>query len=133
MAKVSNAQIEKMEKLGFSPEEIADIIKCDEEIDHGAKLFELDPEKEKIAKEARICGTRKAPTNYKLDNTNGKRSKKENATKAGIVSILFDFLTKNTDLAIENAEIVNKERQIAFSIGSNQYELTLVQKRKPKN
>jgi hypothetical protein len=29
-------------------------------------------------------------------------------------------------------EITNKERQIAFKIGENAYELTLVQKRKPK-
>ncbi len=122
-----------MEKLGFSPDEIADIIKCDDEIDHGAKLFQLDADKEKIAKSARICGTRKAPVNYQLDNTEDKRSKKKNDTKAGIISILFDFLTKNADLAIENAEIINKERQIAFSIGSNKYELTLVQKRTPKN
>jgi hypothetical protein len=28
---------------------------------------------------------------------------------------------------------LNKERQIAFVVGENSYELTLVQKRKPKN
>ena len=32
----------------------------------------------------------------------------------------------------KNVEIVNKERQIAFTVGENVFELTLVQKRKPK-
>jgi hypothetical protein len=42
-------------------------------------------------------------------------------------------LVENSVNACENVEITNKERQIAFKIGENCYELTLVQKRKPKN
>lgn len=123
-------QIAAMEKLGFSKEEIADILNSDDEIDHGAKLFELDPEKEKVAKEARHCGTRKAPTVYKLDNTNGKRNRKENTTKSAIIAKLAKFLSENT---YENVEVANKERMITFKVGENLYDLTLIQKRKPKN
>lgn len=131
--KDTEKQIAAMEKLGFSKEEIADILKSDAEIDRGAKLFELDPEKEKVAKEARHCGTRKTPTVYKLDNTDGKRSRKENPTKAAIIAELATFLTENSENACENVEITNKERMIAFVCGENSYELTLIQKRKPKN
>lgn len=131
--KDTEKQIAAMEKLGFSKEEITDILKSDAEIDHGAKLFELDPEKEKVAKEARHCGTRKAPTVYKLDNTDGKRSKKENTTKAAIIAELATFLAENSVNSCENVEITNKERMIAFVCGENSYELTLIQKRKPKN
>ena len=134
MPKPSKSQIEAMQKLGFSAEEIEDIIKNDEAIDKGEKVyFDLDPEKEKEAKKFAKAGTRKAPTVYKLDNGEGKRSRKENPTKAGIIAEIAKFLTENSENACENVEITNKERQIAFKIGENAYELTLVQKRKPKS
>ena len=134
MAKPTKKQIEAMEKCGFSPEEIADIIKSDEAIDKGERVyFDLSPEKEKEAKKFAKAGTRKAPTVYKLDNVEGKRSRKENPTKAGIIAEIAKFLEENSENACENVEITNKERQIAFKIGENAYELTLVQKRKPKN
>ena len=134
MPKPTKKQIEAMEKCGFSPEEIEDIIKSDEAIDKDEKVyFDLDPEKEKEAKKFAKAGTRKAPTVYKLDNADGKRSRKENPTKAGIIAEIAKFLVENSENACENVEITNKERQIAFKIGENAYELTLVQKRKPKN
>ena len=133
MPKPTKKQIEAMEKLGFSAEEIADIIKSDEAIDKGEKVyFDLDPEKEKEAKKFAKAGTRKAPTVYKLDNAEGKRSRKENPTKAGIIAEIAKFLAENSENACENVEITNKERQITFSISGNRYELTLVQKRNPK-
>ena len=134
MPKPTKSQIEAMQKCGFSPEEIEDIIKSDEAIDKGERVyFDLDPEKEKEAKKFAKAGTRKAPTVYKLDNTEGKRSRKENPTKAGIIAEIAKFLAENSENACENVEITNKERQIAFKIGENCYEFTLVQKRKPKN
>lgn len=134
MPKPTKKQIEAMQKCGFSPEEIEDIIKSDEAIDKGERVyFDLDPEKEKEAKKFAKAGTRKAPTVYKLDNTEGKRSCKENPTKAGIIAEIAKFLAENSENACENVEITNKERQIAFKIGENCYEFTLVQKRKPKN
>ena len=95
--------------------------------------FDLDPEKEKEAKKFAKAGTRKAPTVYKLDNADGKRSRKENPTKAGIIAEIAKFLAEISENACENVEITNKQRQIAFKIGENCYEFTLVQKRKPKN
>ena len=134
MPKPTKSQIEAMQKCGFTEEEIADIIKSDEAIDKGEKVyFDLDPEKEKEAKKFAKAGTRKAPTVYKLDNAEGKRSRKENPTKAAIITEIAKFLAENSENACENVKIANKERQIAFRIGENDYELTLVQKRKPKN
>ena len=134
MPKPTKKQIEAMEKCGFSPEEIEDIIKSDEAIDKDEKVyFDLDPEKEKEAKKFAKAGTRKAPTVYKLDNAEGKRSRKENPTKAGIIAEIAKFLAENSENACENVEITNKERQIANKKKKNAYELTLVQKRKPKS
>ena len=133
MPKTTAKQLEAMRKLGFTEEEIADVIKADDAIDHGEKVdFDLDPEKEKEAKKYIKSGTRKAPVNYQLDNTGGKRSRKENPTKGAIIAEIAKFLEETSENACENVVIVNKERQIAFTVGDNSYELTLTQKRKPK-
>ena len=133
MAKPTAKQLEAMKRLGMTDAEIADVIASDNAIDKGEKMpFDLTPEQEKEAKKYTKAGTRKAPTVYKMDNTDGKRSRKENPTKAGIIAEIAKFLAENSENACEMVEITNKERQIAFKIGENAYELTLVQKRKPK-
>ena len=113
--------------------ETEQIIADDKAIDRGEKMpFDLSAEQEKVARKYAKSGTRKAPPAYKLDNTGGKRSRKENPTKASIISELAKFLEHDSENACVEVEITNKERQIAFKIGENSYELTLVQKRKPK-
>jgi hypothetical protein len=122
-----------MEALGCSEEEAEQIMADDKEIDRGKPMpFDLTAEQEKVARKYTKTGTRKAPTVIKLDNTGGKRSRKENPTKASIISELAKFLEHDSENACVEVEITNKERQIAFKIGENAYELTLVQKRKPK-
>lgn len=123
-----------MRILNVSAEEADEILKADKAIDRGERVsFDLSPEKEKMAKKFANVDTkkRKAPTVYNLD-ARGK-ARKENPTKASIIAELAKFLTENSENACEMVEITNKERQIAFKIGENAYELTLVQKRKPKS
>ena len=134
MAKPAKAQLEAMKKLGLSEKEIQELIAADAAIDKGEKMpFDLTEEQAKEAKKYTKAGTKKAPTVYKLDNAEGKRSRKENPTKAAIIAEIAQFLTENSENACENVVITNKERQIAFQIGENSYEFTLVQKRKPKS
>ena len=59
-----------------------------------------------------------------------KRERKANPTKQSIIAELAKFLTEQSENACENVEITNKERQIAFSVGEQKYELTLIAKRK---
>jgi hypothetical protein len=132
MAKPTKKQLEAMKKLGMTDEEIAQVIADDEAIERGEKReFDLTPEQLKEAKKYTKAGTKK-PTVYKLDNENGKRSRKENPTKAAIIAEIAEFLQKNSENAVENLVVLNKERQISFQIGENTYEITLTQKRKPK-
>jgi len=122
-----------MQYLNCTEEEAEQIMADDKKIDRGERMpFDLDPEAEKVARKFAHTGTRKTPTAYKLDNTGGKRSRKENPTKASIISELAKFLEHDSENACVEVNITNKERQIAFKIGENSYELTLVQKRKPK-
>lgn len=123
-----------MRVLDVSAEEADEILKADKAIDRGERVpFDLSPEQEKLAKKFANVDTkkRKKPTVYNLD-AKGK-VRKENPTKASIIAELAKFLTENSENACEMVEITNKERQIAFKIGENAYELTLVQKRKPKS
>ena len=85
----------------------------------------LDKEKE-ITKIYR--SKERKPTVYNFN----QRERKANPTKGGIISELERFFKEGIALDIQNLEVTNKERQIAFKIGENSYELTLVQKRKPK-
>lgn len=129
---MAESQTEKlMRTLGCTEEEALDIIANDKAIDQGKRVeFDLDPEREKMAKKMANVGTKK-PTVYKFDTKDKKR--KENPTKAGIIAELAKFLEENSENACETVEITNKERQIAFKIGENDFELTLVQKRAKKS
>ena len=125
-AKIDNL----MKKLDCTAEEAKEILMDDDDIDHGiAKDFDLSAEKLKEANKYSKTGTRKAPTAYKFE----KRQRKENPTKRSIIAELATFLHENSENACENVEITNIERMIAFHVGENDYELTLIQKRKPKN
>lgn len=122
-----------MQGLKCGRDEALAIYEADKAIDRGERMeFDLPPELEKEAKKmANVTERkRKAPTVYNFDTSNKKR--KENPTKSGIISEIAKFLQEQSENACENVTITNPERQIAFTIGENSYEFTLVQKRKPK-
>ena len=119
-----------MHGLQCTREEAEDVIKWDKVIDQGGRTpYDLDPETEKMAKKMANVRERKKPTNYDFS----KSERKANPTKGGIIAEIAQFLTENSQFATENVEITNKERMIAFKIGEDNFEITLIQKRKPKN
>lgn len=121
-----------MKKLGISEEEALEMLAYDKEVDRtsGGLEYDLSKEAQKMAIKEAHKGqdrARKAPgtpTVYKFT----QRQRKENVTKSDIISKLAVFLEEQ----VENVNIANKERQITFSVGDNNFELTLVQKRKKK-
>ena len=122
---MAETQVERiMRNLKCSREQAEQILADDKAINRGERMdFDLSPEAEKQAKKYANTGTRQ---------TNGQKTErkhKENPTKATVIAELAQFLAEN---GYEMVEITNKERQIAFKVGENAYELTLVQKRKPK-
>jgi hypothetical protein len=130
MAKAESQKERIMRSLGVTAEEADEIIAYDKAIDRGERMeYDLDPEKEKEAKKMANVRNHKTTGVYDLR----ARPRKENATKKGIIDDLFKFLTENSEIAYENVSILNKERQISFTVGEDTFELTLVQKRKPKN
>lgn len=141
MATVSNKQLTAMRKMGYSDEEIQQMLADDKRVDRG-EILEWDmstEEHKKAMKYANVTdkkpkteekSAKKGGTAYNFDTSQRKR--KENPTKANIIALLATILCENGDFCAENVEITNKERQIAFTVGETAFELTLVQKRKPK-
>jgi hypothetical protein len=113
-----------MQGLKCSEEEAKEVYDADIAIDKGEKLFELTAEQKQAEKKMRATGTKK-PTVYNFN----KRERKANLPKAEIISKVYEFILANI---ADTAEVTNKERQIAFSLNGENYEFTLVQKRKPK-
>ena len=122
---MAETQVERiMRNLRCSREEAEQIIADDKAIDRGERMaFDLSKEDEKQAMKYANTGTRKT------SETKTERKRKENPTKAGVITEIAKFLAEN---GYEMVNVTNAERQIAFKISENDYELTLVQKRKPK-
>lgn len=129
-SRITDAErVARYASLNLTPEEEKELLAYDKAVEAGERTqYDLPPDKEKAARKYAHAGTRKVPTAYKFT----PRQRKPNATKGGIISELAEFLEKHSQFSIENLQVTNKERQIAFSIGGDSFELTLVQKRKPK-
>lgn len=123
---------------GMTAAEADEVIRYDEAVEKGTTdEYAFTPEQEAYSKQLRRCARevkednkkKKGPTAYKFT----QRARKENATKGGLIAAFAAFLQDNPDFAIMDIDVTNKERQIAFRIGEDRFELTLTQKRKPKN
>lgn len=121
-----------MDTLGCTEAEARELAEYDRAIDKGEKNLEYDltVEQQKVAQSMTRTGTRKMKeTGLRLT----KRERKPNELKAAIIAAFATFLAQTDDFSAENVEITNKERMIAFESGGEKFELTLTQKRKPKN
>ena len=117
-----------MRVLEVNEKEADEILAYDNAVDKGLKTqYDFTKEQEKETRKYRQADRK--PTAYKFT----KRERKPNATKGGLIQELYNFLTTGSSFDISNCKITNKERQIAFSVADNDFELTLVQKRQKKN
>lgn len=111
-----------MKTLNCTREEALDIIQADSDIDKNKRVsFDLSPEEEKKAKKYANS------TTHRKSNS-APRERKPDEEKEGIVAEIAQKIAEMTDFCAKNVEIVNKNRQIRFSIGENWYDLTLVKK-----
>lgn len=116
-----------MRVLEVNEKEANEILAYDNAVDKGLKTqYDFTKEQEKETRKYRQADRK--PTAYKFT----KRERKPNATKGGLIQEFFEFLNEKSSFSTENVIILNKERQIGFKIGEDEFELTLVQKRKKK-
>lgn len=120
---MAETQIDRiMKNLRCSREEAESILAEDKRIERGEKVeFDLDETAHKQAMKNANAGTR---TTKKRKTA---RKVKENPTKEGVIHYLAECL-RSTDC--QNLKIVNPSRLITFAKGDNDYEITLIQKRK---
>ena len=110
--------IENMRKLGWTEEEIADVIECDKKIDKGEKLFELSVEQKEVEKKMKNTGS-KAPTAYKFQ----KRERKADEIKQGLIELLAEVLKEQP--MCNSLEITNPEREFLFMWSGKKYKIVL--------
>ena len=109
-----------MKNLECSREEAIQVIKDDEAIDKGEKMFELSKEQKKASKQARSTGT-KAETERK------PRERKVDNEKLALLEMLASGLTdSNIEVAFEN------EVKLHFNYNGSSYSVTLTKHRPPK-
>ena len=113
------AQIQNfMTVLKISEQERQELLAYDKAVDKGtATEYELTPEQKKVSKERRRAENR--------TYTFTQRERKADNEKQEIISII-------ATLFAENAVISIKAREVALTIGDNEYSITLIKHRTKK-
>ena len=112
--------------LGCSIVEAEQILADDKKINKGEKVdFGLSKEEEKKALKYadRKAKAVKKPTVY----NHPKKERKPDLTKEAVIQRLCEFLNEHE---YKNVVITNKSKLISFSIGTDDYEINLIRKRK---
>ena len=114
-----------MANLEISREEAIEVIKADEAIEKGEKLFELTAEQKKAEKKARTTTSTKSKVDaYGKKST---REKKVNNEKLELIEILQKALAGN---GCELTLTTNPEREFEFTKGNTKYKIVMSVPRK---
>ena len=108
---------ELVDLLGCSIKEAEEIVKADEKIDKGEKLFEQTQEQKNASKKYRQ-GQRTTPTVYKHD----KRERKADNDKRKLVELVAAAVAMVTESA---PTVTNVERQIDFEFNGRKFRIVL--------
>ena len=118
-------QVQAMRKMGCTEEEIADMLKCDKEIDRGADLFPLAEELQAGAKKARRADRTDTPKK-------AERTKAEDKDKRRLIEYFRNALENEVrvsetdfDCVATKVEIVNPEREFLFTYCGKKYKVVL--------
>ena len=123
------AQIERMRKMGYTDDEIEEMLADDDTIDRTSnskyeKVFdwELDPEEHKKA-------VKNANVEQRKPGAGRPKERKPNPDKREIIEMLYQTLF---EAGFENVVVKNPERFITFDNEGDNYEIMLTCHRKEK-
>ena len=119
--KMTPTQLQALRKLNLTEEEIADVLATDEQIDKGAKLFELSPELEQGAKKARRADRTDNPKKV-------VRERKPNEDRQFLLRVLLKALENHDDEGFGTefqSETINPEREFLFIYNGTKYKVIL--------
>lgn len=113
-------RIEAMKNLGFSDEEIQQVLADDKAIDQGKRMpFDLSPEDEKKAKKYANADEHKKPVEKVT------RTRKPNEYKGNFIAEMHDFIAEKFTNDPNSIVIVNAEREITWENEGIKYKFTL--------
>lgn len=112
-----------MRILEISEEEAIEVLKADEEIDKGAKHFELTADQKKAEKKMR--GVARAVNPYGKEVT---RERTADLDKKELISALAELLENYSDNAV--VDVTNPEREINFTKNGRKFKIVLSAPRK---
>lgn len=129
MAKPSEKQMAAFRKLGYSDEQIAEMLEDDDAVDHGEQMeWDLSAEEHKKAMKNANANEHKKP--LKLEQK--PRPRKEDAVKRTIINGIYNFLNENSQFSPQNVVITNPEQKVSFDFEGENYTISLTRHRKPK-
>ena len=129
MAKPSEKQMAAFRKLGYSDEQIAEMLDDDDAVDHGEQMeWDLSAEEHKKAMKNANANEHKKP--LKLEQK--PRPRKEDAVKRTIITSIYNFLNENSQFSPQNVVITNPEQKVSFDFEGENYTISLTRHRKPK-
>lgn len=117
----TSPQVLAMQKAGFTAEEIADVLKCDKEIDQGVKHFELAKDLKPGAKKARRADRTDTPKK-------AVRERKPNEDKQFLLRVLLQALENHDDEGFGTefqSKTINPEREFLFIYNGTKYKVVL--------
>lgn len=122
---ITDEEIDQMARaLNCSREDALDVIESDRAIDRGERVwFDMDKDAEKEALKDAHKGQKHTVYNFT------QRERKANPEKQEIIAKIAEALTADFEGEVS---ITNKEREVSFKFGENDYSITLVCHRKPK-
>ena len=121
--------LDYMKRNKCDREEAIDLIKYDIAVESGEDTeFDLTAEQEATVKDM----MRK--TDHAKQDGKVKRERKPNELKEAIIKELAEFLAEDAQGQVcESVEVTNKSRMIAFEVNGKRFEITLIEKRPPKD
>ena len=125
-------QIAAMKKLGYSDEQIEEMLEDDRAVDRGEPLpWDMSKEEHKKAMKNANANEHKKPMVLNLP----KKEVKKNAPKIEIMDNIYQFLSENCPLQFEKLEIVATptQKKVEIEYCGESFTLSLTNHRKKKD
>ena len=132
MAKPTEKQMAAFRKLGYSEEQIAEMLEDDAAVDRGEELpWDMSKEEHKKAMKNANADEHKKPMVLNLP----KKEAKKNTPKIEIMDNIFQFLSENCPLQFEKLEIVSTptQKKVEIEYCGESFTLSLTGHRKKKD
>ena len=129
MAKPTEKQMAAFRKLGYSDEQIAEMLEDDLAVDRGETMpWDLSKEEHKKAMKNANADEHKKPMVLNMP----KKEAKKNTPKIEIMEKIFEFLSENCDLEFENLQVIEMptQKKVEITYRGENFTLALTNHRK---